>query len=357
LTLKQRLPWLALVLAALVLALGLAACGGDDEEATDETPAADTGAAGGEGTTAEAEPEGEPISAGLVTDIGGLNDRGFNQFSALGMQQAIDELGVDGRILESKSDADYIPNLSTLGEEGTNIIVSVGFLLGEATLQAAEEFPDSNFAIIDFAYEETPANLQGLIFPSEEAGYLAGFLAARMSETGTVSTVGGQKIPPVDNWIAGYQAGAKAANPDIVLLNAYSQDFVDQAKCKEIALDQISKGSDVIFQVAGGCGLGALDAAKEQGVWGIGVDSDQSFLGDHILTSALKKVEVAVFETVKAQTEGTFEGGGVRVFDMASGGTDLGTINSAVPQEILDEVEEQKQMIISGEIDPPATLE
>ena len=276
---SKKLLWLFAALAA-TLALVAAGCGSDDdEEGAGDTAASETSTGGA---------AAEAISVGLVTDIGGLNDRGFNELANTGLEQAEEEFGVEGRVLESKSDADYIPNLSTLAEEGSNLIVTNGFLMGESTHAAAEQFPDTNFAIIDFAYggegcEKTKScelpNLQGLLFREQEVGYLAGYMAAKMSKTGTISSVGGQKIPPVDRFIAGYQAGAKAANPDIKVLNGYSQEFVDPAPCKEIALDQISKGSDVVFQVAGGCGLGALDAAKEKGVWGIGVDKDQAFLG------------------------------------------------------------------------------
>ena len=196
-------------------------------------------------------------------------------------------------------------------------MVAVGFLMAEALDAVAKQFPDTNFAIIDFAQEELaskPANVRGLLFKEQEAGYLVGYLAGPVvAEEGganpTVSTVGGQKIPPVDRYIAGFQAGAKAANPDVQSQNAYSQDFVDQAKCKEIALNQIARGSSVVFQVAGQCGLGALNAAKEKNVWGIGVDADQGYLGPHILTSALKKVDVAVFQTIQSVGDGSFSGG------------------------------------------------
>ena len=228
--------------------------------------------------------------------------------------------------------------------------------MGEATEQASKEYPESNFAIIDFAYEEPGENLLGLVFKEQEVGYLAGYLAAKVSESGTISTVGGQKIPPVDRFIAGFQAGAKAANPDIKLLNGYSQDFVDQAKCKEVALDQIAKGSDVVFQVAGGCGLGALDAAKEKSVWGIGVDKDQADLGDHILTSAVKRVDQAVFQTIEKAANGEFAGG-LTAFGLAEDGVGLGETSSEVDQAIIDEVEEQKQSIIDGEITIPETVE
>jgi basic membrane protein A len=347
--LSKRLLWL---LAALVatLALVAAGCGSDDEESTDTGAAAETG--GGETTAAE------PIKVCLVTDIGGLNDRGFNSLANEGLERAKSEFSVETRVLESKSDADYIPNLSECAEQGYDLVISVGFLMGEATLTAAKEYPDVNFAIIDNAYEETPSNLQGLLFKEQEAGFLVGFLAGKATKSGTVSSVGGQKIPPVDRFIAGFQAGAKAANPDVTVLNGYSQDFVDQAKCKEVALDQISKGSDVVFQVAGGCGLGALDAAKEKNVWGIGVDADQSFLGDHVLTSAQKKVDVAVFDTISKAAEGGFEGGGVSVYGLKEDGVGLGKISPKyTDQENLDLVDAERQKIIDGETTVPENVQ
>src|SRR5439155_19918869 len=142
------------------------------------------------------------------------------------------------------------------------------------------------------------------------------------------SSVGGQKIPPVDHYIAGFQAGAKKADPSIKTLNAYSQDFVDQAKCKELALNQIAQGSKVVFQVAGACGLGALDAAKEKSVQGIGVDADQSYLGTQVLTSAIKKVDVAVFDTIKAAQDGSFKGGDNQTFEISNDGAGIGKISS-----------------------------
>ena len=347
----RKLPWLVL-LVTLLLAVAAAGCGGDDDDGDDgaggDTAATDTGT--GEGT-------GESITVGLVTDIGGLNDRGFNALANQGLEQAQDELGVEGRVLESKSDADYIPNLSELGEEEFNLIISVGFLMTDATAQAAPEFPDSSFAIVDSAFDPAIDNATGLLFKEQEAGCLVGVVGALMSETGTISTVGGQKIPPVDRFIAGYQACAKEVRPDITLLNAYSQEFVDQAPCKEIALNQISEGSDVVFQVAGGCGLGALDAAGQEGVWGIGVDADQAFLGDHILTSALKRVDVAVFETIQSVQDGSFAGAGVTTFGLAEDGVALGEVSPDVPQDVLDRVEEVKQQILDGELELPDTLE
>jgi basic membrane protein A len=359
----RKLPWLLVLLVTLLLALVAAGCGGDDDDGED-AGSGDTSAATDDATTEEA----EPIRVGLVTDIGGLNDRGFNSLANEGLERAASELDAEIRVLESKSDADYIPNLSTLAEEGFDLVISVGFLMGEATHTAAEEFPDTKFAIIDNAYGDPPDceaegqlcnldNLQGLLFKEQETGYLAGYLAGLVTETNTISSVGGIKIPPVDRFIAGYQAGAKASNPDITTLNAYSEDFVDQAKCKEVALDQIAEGSDVVFQVAGGCGLGALDAAQQEGVWGIGVDADQAFLGEHVLTSALKRVDEAVFQTIQAVADGSFTGGGVTLFGLAEDGVGLGEFSPNAPQEAIDEALAQVDGIISGEIEVPDALE
>jgi basic membrane protein A len=342
---KHKWPWLVALLALLVLAVAAVGCGGGNEAAT-------TGGGGGATETTGA----AKIKVGLVTDIGGLNDRGFNSLANKGLEDAKSQLGVEGRVLESKSDADYIPNLSEFGDQTYDLIISVGFLMTDATTQAATAYPDSTFAIVDSAFDPPLDNAQGLLFKEQETGCLVGALGALTSKTGTISTVGGQKIPPVDRFIAGYQFCAKKVKPDIKLLNEYSQDFVDQAKCKEIALDQIAKGSDVVFQVAGGCGLGALDAAKQKGVWGIGVDADQAFLGEHILTSAVKRVDVAVFKTIEAVQKGEKVGGSITTFGLKDDGVGLGTVSSKVPQDVLDQVEQIKQQILDGSLEIPDTL-
>src|SRR5205085_12054566 len=218
-------------------------------------------------------------------------------------------LGVGTRVVESKSPADYIPNLSSLARQGYQLVIGVGFTEIQAMAAVAKQFPKTHFAIVDVsnADEGHLKNVEGLLFKEQQVGYLAGYaaaLAAKARGATVVSSVGGQKQPPVDRFIAGYQAGAKAALPGIKTLNNYSQDFANQAKCKEIALNQIAAGSVVVFQVAGGCGLGALDAAKQKNVWGIGVDADQSFLGTHVLTSATKGVDQAVFLSIKSAKSG-----------------------------------------------------
>jgi basic membrane protein A and related proteins len=340
---KHKWPVVVAILAALLLAV--AGCGGDNEAAT-------TGGGGGATETSG----GEAIKVGLVTDIGGLNDRGFNSLANKGLEDAKAQLGVEGRVLESKSDADYIPNLSEFGDQGYDLIVSVGFLMTDATTQAAKAYPDSTFAIVDSAFDPPLDNAQGLLFKEQETGCLVGAVAGLTTKSNTITWVGGQQIPPVDRFIAGYQFCAKKVNPDVKVSGSYSQDFVDQAKCKEIALDQIAKGSDVVFQVAGGCGLGALDAAKQKSVWGIGVDADQSFLGDHILTSAVKRVDVAVFKTIEAVQKGEAVGAGVTTFGLAEDGVGLGTVSPEVPQDVLDKVDELKQQILDGSLQIPDTL-
>ena len=299
---------------------------------------------------------GGKIKIGLVTDIGGLNDRGFNHLSYVGLQRAQSELGIQQRVYQAKSTQEYVPNLSTFARQGYDLTIGVGFTEAEAIDTAATNFPNSRFAIVDVDQtQEThkPKNLLGLLFREQETGYLVGYLAGleekRLPGKDVIGSVGGQKQPPVDRFIAGYQAGAKAADPGIKLLNGYSEDFSDQAKCKQVALNQIEQGAGVIFQVAGGCGLGVLDAAKEKHVWGIGVDADQSFLGPHILTSAVKRVDTAVFLAIKSVVDGKFKGGNM-VFGLKQNGVGIGEISPKVPKSEVAKVNQIRADIISGKI-------
>jgi basic membrane protein A and related proteins len=350
----RRMQWIAALLACGLLAVGLA-CGGDD----------DGGGAGGETTTGETTTaSGEDVNVGLVSDVGRFNDRSFNQSALEGLQRAEEEFGLTGRPVESRQTSDYVPNLSTLAREGFDLSIAVGFLLAEATNTAATRFPDSNFAIIDYSVKAPPfktnPNVQGLTFATNEnsfmIGCLAGLMAERQGGRQVISAVGGIKLPTVDIFIAGYRAGARECNPQVRTLIGYSQDFVAQDKCKEIALNQIAQGSQVIFQVAGGCGLGALDAAQERDKWGIGVDRDQSNLGPHILTSAVKRVDQSVFLTSQAVVNGEFQGGTDAVFDLENEGVGVGKISDQVPQEFIDRMNEVKDQLISGELMAPATL-
>src|ERR687898_791546 len=301
-----------LPLALTSLLLALSGCGSDDDE--DAAPS----------TTAATETQaGEQLRVGLITDLGQLDDNGFNELAFKGLKRAESELGVKGRVIESVSAADYSPNMTRLARDGYDLVIGVGFAQGAAIGKVAQRFPDTKFAIIDVDQAfvpGTPANVQGLLFREEEVGYLAGYLA-----------------------------GAKKAAPGITLFHDYSQDWDDQAKCKELALNQIARGSNVIFQVAGGCGLGALNAAGERGKLGIGVDADQSFLGDHILTSAQKGVDAAVFLTIQSIQDGSWTGGGNSTFGLKEEGVGLGKISPDVPQEDIDQVDEVRQQIADGE--------
>jgi basic membrane protein A and related proteins len=359
---KRWLPRAVLLLAVLVLAVATG-CGGDDGGAGGTDTTATTGATDTGG--------GEPISVGMISDTGGLNDRGFNEFSINGFERAQQELGVEGRVYTSESADDYLPNLTAAVDDGHDLVIGIGFLIQASVVEVATEATDINFAGVDQFFGEEPdcggegqspctlPNVVGLQYPSEEAGYLAGIVAAMMTKTNTVSTVGGVKIPPVDNWIAGFQQAVKDTKPNVKLINQYSQTFEDQATCKEIALDQIGRGSDVVFQVAGDCGLGALDAACQEGVMAIGVDADQSFAGDCVITSALKPLEDSVFETIRSAQEGSFEGGQNLFFgiEQLPDAELLAPFSDAVPQEVQDAAAQAKEQLISGEIDPPATIE
>jgi basic membrane protein A and related proteins len=333
----------SLVLVGVVAVLA-AGCGGSGSSSSSSTTTAGSGKPGA----------GKKI--GLVTDIGGLNDRGFNHLSYVGLQRAQHELGVQTQVFQAKSTQDYVPNLSTFARQGYNLTIGVGFTEATAIDTAATNFPKSNFSIVDVdqtTEPHKPPNLLGLLFKEQETGYLVGYLAAleekRRPGPDVIGSVGGQKQPPVDRFIAGYQAGAKAADPGIRTLNGYSQDFSDQAKCKQVALNQIEQGAGVIFQVAGGCGLGALDAAKEKQVWGIGVDADQSFLGPHILTSAVKRVDTAVYDAIKLVVDGKFKGGNI-VFGLKDNGVGIGKISPKVPQSEVAKINQVRADIISGKI-------
>ena len=330
----------SLIPLLLVLALAATACG-SKKSASSTTTTSTTPAAA--------------FKVGLSTDIGGLNDRSFNHLAYVGLLKAQNDLGVQTRVVQSASPADYIPNLSKLAQQGYNLVIGVGFTEIDAMKAVAKQFPKTHFAIVDVsnADEGGLKNVQGLLFKEQEAGYLAGYaagLAAKQRGGKAVSSVGGEKQPPVDRYIAGFQAGAKAADPGITTLNGYSQDFENQAKCKEVALNQIAAGSVVVFQVAGGCGLGALDAAKEKGVWGVGVDADQGYLGTYVLTSALKRVDTSVYDSIRDAKAGKFKGGTDSVYGLDVGGVGIGKFSPKTPAGIEAKVAQIKQQIASGKI-------
>jgi basic membrane protein A len=302
------------------------------------------------------------LRIGLVLEPAGVEDP-FNHGAYLGIERAVRELGIKGRVLTPAPREGYLPSFSLLARQKHDLVIGVGVFEARAIEAAAAKFPETSFAILDTpyeAFEHAPGNVQGLIFREEEVAYLAGYLAALMVTLhpggNVISSVGGARVPSVERFIAGYQAGARKANPGITTLNSYTDDFLDPAKGRSVALNQIAKGSRVVFQVADACGLGALEAAMEQGVWGVGVDSDQSFLGEHILTSAVKRLDVAVFSAIQELERGTLATGGNSVFSLRNGGVELGKISPAVPTSFASELETVRRGIVAGEIAIPIPL-
>jgi basic membrane protein A len=310
------------------------------------------------------------VRAGLVSDVGRFNDKGFNQAQLVGLKKADTLPGVSVRGVESHSASDYIPNFVSFARQNYDVIIGAGFLLANQENTVAKRFPKIQFAITDYSVHAPPfadnkgkvltKNVTGLTYASQEQSYLAGCLAALMTQKDgakhIISAVGGVKIPPVDAFIAGYRAGASKCVPGTKTLVGYSQDFIAQDKCKSIASNQIAAGSHVVFNVAGPCGLGALEAAKEGSVWGVGVDVDQSYLGPHILTSAVKRVDVGVFLTVKAAQAGTLTGGTDLVFNLKNGGVSLGKISPKVPAAFRARINALQKQIIAGTLKVPAKL-
>ncbi len=331
---RKLMPLLA---AALVAVVTLAVAG---------TGSAKTDAAG-----AQAQ---DTLKIALVTDVGGLDDKSFNFLANKGLSDAKKRLGVQGRVYISKSGGDYIPNLSAAARQyQADLVIGVGFLMADQVAAVAKRYPNTKFAIVDYpwvALKGKPKNVRGLIFAEQEAGYLAGVAAATVSKSNVIGSVGGQKIPPVDAFIAGYQKGAKATKKGIKTLNGYSDDFVAQDKCKELGLNQIAEGADVVFQVAGQCGLGALSAAREKGKWGIGVDADQGYIGRHVLTSAQKKVDVAIFSTIDQVKKGTFKGAADSLFNVKNKGVGYGKISSRAPKTLKAKLDRVAAQIAAGKI-------
>ena len=314
------------------------------------------GSSGSSSGTTTAAASSKPLIV-LVTDVNQLNDHGFNQLAYQGLLKAQKALGIHGAVYQSASAQAYIPNLSTAARKHADLVISVGFDQADAIAKVAKQFPDTKFAIIDVnaaGLKGKPKNVRGIVFAEQEAGCLAGVAAATTSKSGTISSVGGLKIPPVDAYIAGYQYCAKKVKPGIKTLNGYSQDFVAQDKCKELALKHFDAGSSVEFQVAGGCGLGVLDAAKEQGKWGIGVDVDQkSTAPKNVLASAGKKVDVGVYDTIQDLVQAKFRGGRDHVFALKDGGVGLLSISSKVSASIKAANAKTAAAILSGKLKPP----
>jgi len=301
------------------------------------------------------------LRVGLILEPTGI-DNPYVRGSYLGLERAVRELGIKGRVLTPAPKEGFVPSLSMLARQKYDLVMGTGTFTAPAIDSVATGFPETRFAIIDYARhegEDRPKNVLDLSFSDDEAGYLAGYLAALVLTLSpgeeVISSVGGQRVPAVERYIAGYQAGAREANPRVETLNGYTDDFLDPVKGRSVALSQIAKGSRVVFQVASVCGLGALEAARERGIWGIGVDVDQSDLGRHILTSAVKRLDVGVFDTLRELIDGTLETGRASRFSLRNGGVDLGTISPEVPPSLKAEIEDVRAGIVAGRIPIPVT--
>jgi basic membrane protein A len=313
---------------------------------------------------------GSSLKIGLVTDVGGLNDKSFNALANQGRLDAAKDFGVTTSVIESKKQEDYIPNLTTFAQQNYDLVIGVGFLMTNQVWTVAKQFPNIKFALIDGApadasgKTENLPNVANLFFKEQEAGYLVGVIAATMAKDkvgkathNTVCSMGGIPIPPVDHYIAGYQDAVKTVSPTTTILNGYSNDFVDQAKGKEVGLNHISKNCDILFQVAGGSGLGYIAAAKDKGVYAIGVDADQADVAPGVvITSALKRVNKAVYNTVQAVKEGKYKAGD-NFFSAANDGIGYGKLDPVVPANAKAAADQALADIKSGKIVPKDTVQ
>jgi basic membrane protein A len=361
------------VLAVLVAACGGGETGGGDTTAagggeTTTTAAGDTTTTAGETTTTAG--AGADILVGLAYDIGGRGDKSFNDSAAAGLDQAKSEFGIQAEELEpSGGGENREQNLQLLAEAGANLIFAIGFAFSDGVNNVAPNFPDTSFAIVDSVVEQP--NVASLVFAEHQGSALVGCIAALMTESGTIGFIGGVNIDLIKKFEAGYIFGAEQCNPDVTVESRYLTEppdfagFSDPALGKEAAAALYDAGADIVYHAAGGSGQGLFEeaaarrAAGGENIWAIGVDSDQyqtvsPELQDVILTSMLKRVDVSVYETIKAYVEGNFEPT-VTVFDLARDGVGYSTSGDFIPEDVITQVEELKAQIIAGEVEVPET--
>jgi basic membrane protein A and related proteins len=313
------------------------------------------------------------FKAALISDIGKFNDKSFNQSQLAGLNRAVAVLHVQKIALQSNSSSDYIPNMTTAVREGANIVMAAGFLMAGDLGTEAAQFPKTHFTITDDFVSASSGdfkgkdvhNIEGLTYATNENSYLVGCMAALVTSKydhakPVIGAVMGIKIPPVDIFFAGYQAGAKKCVPNTTVLHGYSNSFTAQDVCKSVAENEIKANAHVIFAIAGGCGLGALGAAKDAGLWGVGVDRDQSFLGSYILTSAVKRVDVGIYSAIRLAKAGKFKGGLNLVFNLKNNGVALGKFSPKLKKSEVKAITAKlavlKKQIIRGKIKVPTTF-
>ena len=343
-------------LLAMAMTASLAACGASKGGETSTTKAAEAATEKANEDTEKAEDKAEAasdIKVGIVTDTGGVNDGSFNQSAWEGLQRAQKDLGIQAKYLESKTDADYKPNIDTFVDEDYDLIICVGYALADALKEASAANPDVTFAIIDDASLSDVPNVTSLMFEQAQVSYLAGYVAGKTTKSNTVGIVLGMATELMNQFGYGYTAGVLDANKDAKVLQSNVISFADSAGGKTAANNMVAESADVIYSVAGGTGLGVIDGCKEAGIWAIGVDSDQyNIAPSTILTSAMERVDNAVYDVTKEVVEGNVKAG-VKTYTLADEGVDLSPSTQNLDPEVLKEVEEIKTKIIAGDIKVP----
>ena len=327
-----------------------------EEASSEEATEAESEKASSEEETEE-DIDGTGFKIGMVTDVGGVNDGSFNQSAWEGLQRAGEAFGCEVKYIESKGDADYVPNIESFLDEDYDLIVCVGYMMADAVRDAAELYPDQKFAIIDDASNADLDNVTCMMFEQEQASYLVGLAAGYTTESNIVGFVTGAANETMNSFGYGYCAGVLDANPDATILQYNANNFGDASGGKTAVNTMVTKGADVVFHAAGGTGIGVIDGCKENKIWAIGVDSDQSPLApETILTSALKRVDNACYDATKKTILGTLEGG-VETYDLAAGGVDIAQTTDNLSKDVLEKIEDAKKDIIAGDLVVPKNQE
>ena len=331
----------------------------EEASSEEESEAESEEASSEEDTEAETEEDidGTGFKIGMVTDVGGVNDGSFNQSAWEGLQRAAENFGCEVKYIESKGDADFVPNIESFLDEDYDLIICTGYVMADAVRDAAELNPDQKFAIVDDASNADLDNVTCMMFEQEQASYLVGLAAGYTTESNVVGFVVGQANETMNSFGYGYLAGVLDANPDATILQYNANSFGDASAGKTAVNTMVTKGADVVFHAAGGTGLGVIDGCKENGIWAIGVDSDQSPLApETILTSALKRVDNACYDATKKAILGTLEGG-VATYDLAAGGVDIAPTTDNLSKDVLEKIEDAKKDIIAGDLVVPKNQE
>ncbi|MCH3963612.1 MAG: BMP family ABC transporter substrate-binding protein [Clostridium sp.] len=301
-----------------------------------------------------------PLNIGIITDVGGINDKSFNQSAWEGLKKAQKDFGSKVSYIETKNSNDYAKNFESASNEKKDLIWGIGFMMADVIKAEAQEHPKQKYAIIDNTYgNDTPSNLVGVVFKENESSFLVGYIAGKMTKTNTVGFIGGVDSALIQKFQYGYMAGVRYANPKCKVVSEYAGSFSDPAKGKEIASRMYDGGADIIFHASGATGNGLIECAKEKGKYCIGVDSDQSVLApDNVITSAMKKVDVAVYDVAKDLKNGKWNGGATLQYGLSEGGVDIApTTGKLVPENILNEVNGIKAKVTSGQLKIPETKE